>query len=81
MAGMSGAFEQGQGRHVVHDRRSMGDLWAHVLRMLGGDDMTFGATGTLGELGASLGIGDLNLYAGHPSLSADTPLHSGPLDL
>ncbi|MEM6990416.1 MAG: DUF1552 domain-containing protein [Myxococcota bacterium] len=81
MAGMSEAFDNGQGRHVVHNRRSMGDLWAHVLRMLGGDDTTFGATGTLGELGASLGIGDLSLSAGHASTTAATPLHMGALDL
>jgi hypothetical protein len=81
MAGMSSAFSKGQGRHVVHDRRTMGDLWAHVLRMLDGTDTTFGATGTLGELGDALGIADLTLDAGHPSLGPDTPLHMGALDL
>ena len=45
---LPGAFPKGQGRHVVcTGRNSLGDLWAQVLRMLGGSDMTFGATGTL----------------------------------
>lgn len=81
MAGMPSAFPQGQGRHVVHDRRTMGDLWAHVLRMLGGDDQEFGATGTLGALADAHGVADLSLGAGYTGLGPSTPLHAGPLDL
>ncbi|MBK8239136.1 MAG: DUF1552 domain-containing protein [Deltaproteobacteria bacterium] len=81
LAGMRSAFPNGQGRHVVQPGRTMGDLWAHVLRMLGGDDTEFGATGTLGELAAAYGVGDLVLGAGRPGLGASTPLHAGPLDL
>ncbi|MBX7081897.1 MAG: DUF1552 domain-containing protein [Nannocystaceae bacterium] len=81
MAGMPSAFAQGQGRHLVCNRRTMGDLWAQVLRMLGGDDTEFGATGTLGELASAYGVSDLVLGAGHPSLGPDTPLHQGTLDL
>lgn len=81
MAGMPSAFSKGQGRHVVHDRRSMGDLWAQVLRMLGGDDTEFGATGTLGELASAFGINDLSVGVGRSGTGANTPLHFGALDL
>jgi hypothetical protein len=76
MAGLRSAFPLGQGRHVVENRRSMGDLLAHVMRMFGGTDTTFGETGTLGSHG---------FFApslGYPSyITASTPLHSGPLHL
>lgn len=81
MAGMPSAFTKGQGRHLVCDRRTMGDLWAQVLRMLGGSDTEFGATGTLGELGDAYGIADLWLGAGHAGIGPSTPLHMGALDL
>jgi hypothetical protein len=81
MAGMQSAFSNGQGRHVVYDRRTMGDLWAEVLRMLGGSDTEFGVTGTLGELAQTYGIGDLVTGAGYPGIGPDTPMHMGQLDL
>ena len=49
LAGMASAFPKGQGRHVIANRRSMGDLLAHSARLLGGTDTTFGETGTLGS--------------------------------
>jgi hypothetical protein len=77
MAGLGSAFPMGQGRHVVESRRSVGDLLAHVLRMFGGSDLTYGETGTLGSHGAVQGA-----FAGFPSyVDAATPLHSGPLHL
>ena len=76
-AGLRSAFPQGQGRHVVENRRSMGDLLAHVMRMYGGTDTTFGETGTIGSQGAVNGA-----FAGFPSfVNASTPLHAGPLNL
>ncbi len=79
MAGLKSAFPQGQGRHVVCNRRSLGDLFAQVLRMFGGSDTTFGSTGTIGDHNAS---GDMNTGAGYPGLIArTTPLNFGPLDL
>lgn len=81
MAGMPSAFPSGRGRHVVHDRRTMGDLWAHVLRMLGGEDTEFGETGTLGELADAHGVSDLSLGAGYSGIGPDTPLHMGALNL
>jgi hypothetical protein len=79
MAGMKSAFPQGQGRHVVENRRSLGDLHAHVLRMLGGTDMTYGATGTVGAVAAGR---DITPDFGFPNfVTASTPLHFGPLDV
>jgi hypothetical protein len=79
MAGMKSMFPQGQGRHVVESRRSLGDLYAHVLRMLGRTDMTFGATGTVGAVAAGK---DILPDFGYPNfVSASTPLHFGPLDV
>ncbi len=81
MAGLGSAFPEGQGRHVVCEgRRSLGDLYAQVLRMLGGDDATFGQTGKIGDSGVS---GDaLMANNGAPDfISANTPLHLGELDL
>ena len=50
LAGLKSAFPAGQGRHLKSERRSLGDLFAQALRMLElGDDMTYGASGTLGE--------------------------------
>src|SRR5206468_8406504 len=50
LAGLKSAFPKGQGRHVVHSRRTLGDLYAHVQRLLGFSDMTYGLTGTLGQV-------------------------------
>lgn len=77
LAGLRRAFPQGQGRHVVQNRRTMGDLLAHVMRLFGGTDATFGETGTLGSHG-----GPYTPDAGWAStINANTPLHQGPLDL
>jgi hypothetical protein len=81
LAGLGAAFPQGQGRHVVCDgRRSLGDLYAQLLRMLGGSDTTFGVTGKIGDSGVS---GDkLMAQNGAPGfISVNTPLHLGELDL
>jgi uncharacterized protein DUF1552 len=80
MAGLGGAFQKG--RHIVEDRRTTGDLHAHILRLLGGSDTTFGATGTLGALAAQYGSNDLFTDAGAPGyITASTPLHRGALSL
>ncbi|MDQ2643950.1 MAG: DUF1552 domain-containing protein [Myxococcota bacterium] len=82
MAGMKSAFANGQGRHLVcSERRTTGDFFAQVLRMLGQDDTTFGLTGTLGSTGLSsaaalLAPSDFPDYI-VPSLN----LHQGELDL
>ena len=82
LAGMKGAFAQGQGRHLVQDRHTLGDLYAQVLRMLGGTDMTYGETGTLGELAKANGVDNLQPELGASGYIDDkTPLHAGPLDL
>jgi hypothetical protein len=85
---LPGAFPKGQGRHVVcTNRNSLGDLWAQVLRMLGGTDMTFGATGTLASFtgSSSLMSGCEQSFCGeygYPGyIGPRTPLHSGPIDL
>jgi len=81
LAGMKAAFPKGQGRHVVGTVNSLGDVYAHVLRLLGGTDTTFGSTGTLSSAAGSTSI---NFYPllGRPGLiNKDTPLHFGPLDL
>ncbi|MFT3840896.1 MAG: DUF1552 domain-containing protein [Myxococcaceae bacterium] len=79
MAGLKSGFPKGQGRHVVSDRRSLGDLYAQVLRMYGGSDTTFGETGTIGDHNPS---GDMITDAGYPGLIArSTPLHLGAIDL
>jgi hypothetical protein len=77
LAGLRSAFPLGLGRHVVQSRRSTGDLLAHVMRLYGGTDLTFGETGTLGSNGAVYGA-DLG-WSGY--VNASTPLHSGPLNL
>lgn len=81
LAGLKSAFPAGQGRHVVcAPRLSLGDLYAQVLRMLGGTDQTFGATGTLGALaaGAALNAG----YGFSGSYVTNTlPLHLGTIPL
>jgi hypothetical protein len=80
LAGMKSAFPKGQGRHVVHARRTTGDLYAHVQRLLGFSDMTYGLTGTLGQVTPS--GRDLMKDSGFPNyINASTPLHVGPLDL
>jgi hypothetical protein len=77
MAGMRSAFPNGQGRHLVAGRKSMGDLFAQVLRMYGGTDTTFGATGTLGSMGGAQGTGN-----GAPGfINGNTNVHQGPLAL
>jgi hypothetical protein len=83
LAGMKGAFPQGQGRHVVcSPRRTLGDLYAHVLRILGGTDMTYGVTGTLGQAASANGVSDLNGALGLDGyIKTSTPLHNGPLDI
>jgi hypothetical protein len=85
LAGMRSAFPKGQGRHVVMSNRpSLGDLYAHVLRMLGGTDTTFGETGTLQSLTGTSDLGQLNAWAGAGGwgqyIQGSTPLHKGPLD-
>jgi hypothetical protein len=80
LAGMKDAFSQGQGRHIVlSQRRSLGDLYAQVLRMLGESDTTFGATGTLAQNALS---SDLNAWAGWPGhIEPSLPLHLGSIPL
>lgn len=75
LAGMPSAFPKGQGRHVVMDRHTLGDLYAQVLRMAGGSDTTFGEVGTLGDLSSSL-----STFSGK-DVGPSTPLHRGPIDL
>lgn len=77
MAGMPSAFPGGQGRHVNAARHTLGDLYAQILRMVGGTDTTFGATGTLGSIALS---GNLVEWSGQ-EISASTPLHRGAIDL
>jgi len=60
---------------------SLGDVYAQVLRMLGGTDTTFGSTGTLSS---AVGSSSFNFLAemGRPGpINKDTPLHFGALDL
>ncbi len=88
MAGLKSAFSKGQGRHVVPAQRaSLADVYAQVLRMFGGGDMTFGVTGTLASVagtraqscdGGTTWCSDYG-FPGH--VGPDTPLHLGPLDL
>jgi hypothetical protein len=84
---LPGAFPKGQGRHLVCNRNSLGDLWAQVLRMLGGNDMTYGATGTLQSYANSTNPGPsceqpfCAEYGAPGYIQGDTPLHSGPIDL
>jgi Protein of unknown function (DUF1552) len=75
MAGMPSAFPQGQGRHVVMNQHTLGDLYAQILRMVGGTDTTFGATGTLGDISSHL-----STFSGK-NITASTPLNRGPIDL
>lgn len=88
MAGMNAdpsAFPQGRGRHVAPStfakRRSLGDLWAHALRIVGASTSnTFGETGTVGTV-AGAGT-NLNAWASYQQqLGSGTPLHQGALDL
>jgi Protein of unknown function (DUF1552) len=86
-AGLKSAFSKGQGRHVVPSgRATLGDVYAHTLRLLGGTDQTFGVTGTLasaaGSRAQSCGAGAFCTEYGFPGyITPDTPLHTGPLDL
>jgi len=79
LAGMTSAFPKGQGRHVVGQVNSLGDLYAQVLRMLAGADMTFGSTGTLAS--AAGAINDMPQFGRSGLINKNTPLHFGPLDL
>lgn len=83
LAGLGNTFAKG--RHIVENRRTLGDLHAHILRLLGtGNDMTFGETGTVGELATRFGVSTSRLIedAGYPGyISTSTPLHGGPLSL
>lgn len=80
LAGLGTAFAKG--RHLVETGRTTGDLYAHLLRLLGGSDTTFGDTGTLGSLASARGASDLYPSAGRPdAIDAGTPLHGGPLSL
>jgi hypothetical protein len=81
LAGLRSAFPKGQGRHVAGQVRSLGDLYAQVLRMLGRTDTTFGSTGTLSSAAGSTSI-NFNPTLGRSGLiNKDTPLHFGALDL
>jgi len=75
MAGMPSAFPNGQGRHVVMNRRTLGDLYAQILRMVGGTDTTFGETGKLGDLSSD------PFTSSGMDVTTATPLHMGPIDL
>jgi hypothetical protein len=79
LAGMKRAFPKGQGRHVVGQVNSLGDLYAQVLRMLGGSDTTFGSTGTLSSAAGSINY--MSQFGRSGLINKDTPLHFGPLDL
>lgn len=82
LAGLGDAFARGQGRHLVEPRRTTGDLYAQVLRMLGGSDTSFGVTGTVGSAADGYGNDDLRVDYGFPGhVSRSTPLHTGALDL
>lgn len=81
MAGMGSKFGNGQGRHLVCEgRRSLGDLWAQTLRMLGGSDTTFGVDGKIGDSGVS-GDGLVAISGAPDFITTNTPLHLGELDL
>lgn len=83
MAGMRSAFPQGQGRHIAGPRRTTGDLYAQVLRMLGGSDTTFGDTGTLGSVSGLSTQGQLNAWSGFgwSYITASLGMHLGAIDL
>ncbi len=75
LAGMPSAFPGGQGRHIKANRNTLGDLYAQILRMVGGDDQTFGITGTLGDHS-----NNLVSWSG-VDIGPSTPLHRGPIAL
>jgi hypothetical protein len=81
LAGLGGAF--GKGQHIVQsERRSTGDFYAQVLRLLGEEDRTFGDTSsTLGELADSRGA-EIDATYGFPdAIDRNTPLHTGDFEL
>jgi hypothetical protein len=82
LAGMGSEFPNGQGRHVtLPQRHSLGDLYAKVLRMLGGSDETFGVTGTLGDSGFTNG-NQLQAWSGYDRyIEASVPLHRGDFEV
>jgi hypothetical protein len=61
---------------VAADRRTLGDLCAQILRMVGQSDTTFGEVGTLGGPSNSL-FTDTGLAN---SVKASTNLHKGSID-
>jgi hypothetical protein len=80
LAGLGTAFTKG--RHIVERGKTTGDLYAHLLRLLGGSDATFGPTGTLGDLASARGVSALYPELGRPgAITRSTPLHGGPLSL
>ena len=84
LAGMKSAFSKGQGRHLQSERRSLGDLYAQVLRMVGGTDMTFGSTGTLGDLlkkQSMSGAAATDTAIDKAYVGSALKLHLGALDL
>jgi hypothetical protein len=86
LAGLSSAFPKGQGRHLKSDRRSMGDLFAQAIRMLGlGDDMTYGTKGTIGEALKAQGLSAQPVVpeSGYTEsyITSSLNLHLGPIDL
>ena len=82
LAGLKGAFPKGQGRHVVGQVNSLGDLYAQVLRMLGGTDTTFGSTArSPARWGLEAASTSCRRWAAPGLITKDTPLHFGALDL
>jgi uncharacterized protein DUF1552 len=85
LAGLKAAFPGGQGRHLKSERRSLGDLFAQCLRMLElGDDMTYGASGTIGENLKAQGLSSpIMPQSGYSEsyIKSSLNLHLGPLDL
>jgi hypothetical protein len=71
MAGLGGAFAKGRHVDLTATRPTTGDLYATVLRLLGGTDTTFGMTGMLAEAHADWGGQFRTPY----------PFHRGPIAL
>jgi hypothetical protein len=71
MAGLGGAFAKGRHLDLTATRPTTGDLYATVLRLLGGTDMTFGMTGMLETAHAD--------WAGQ--FRTPYPFHRGPIAL
>ncbi|MBL8677809.1 MAG: DUF1552 domain-containing protein [Myxococcales bacterium] len=71
MAGMGAAFAKGRHLDLTMTRPTTGDLYATVLRLLGGTDTTFGMTGMLMQAHAD--------WAGN--FRTPYPFHRGPIAL